>query len=214
MERIRVVMADDHRILREGIRALLAGCADVEVVGEAEDGRRAIELCLALNPDVLLMDVSMPGLGGYEAALDIRKQRPGVRILILTQYDDREYVKRFLALGVSGYLLKSSAGGALVDALRSVHAGGLVLAPAVARQAVTGGASEPGGPWESLTDREKQVFKLIADGRSSKEVAQELDISVKTAMSHREHLMSKLQVHNRTELVRLAFKLGVVTNDR
>jgi DNA-binding NarL/FixJ family response regulator len=156
----------------------------------------------------------MPGLGGYEAALDIRKQRPGVRILILTQYDDREYVKRFLALGVSGYLLKSSAGGALVDALRSVHRGGLVLDPAVARQAVSGGASEPSGPWESLTDREKQVFKLIADGRSSKEVAQELDISVKTAMSHREHLMSKLQVHNRTELVRLAFKLGVITNDR
>jgi DNA-binding NarL/FixJ family response regulator len=216
MAEIRVVIADDHRILREGVRALLAGCSDIEVVGEAEDGRRAIDLCTALDPDVLLMDIAMPGLGGLEATLQLRRERPKVKVLILTQYEDQEYVRRFLKAGVSGFVLKSAAGAALVEAIRAVHRGGLVLAPEVAREAFDG-AAQPSGkpnPYEGLTDREKQVFKLIAEGRSSKEVAQLLDISVKTAMTHREHLMSKLQVHNRSELVRLALKLGVLPPER
>ena len=209
---IRVVIADDHRILREGVKALLAEHPDIQVVGSAEDGRQAIDLCLQLDPDVLLMDIAMPGLGGLEATLELRQKHPRTRILILTQYEDQEYVRRFLQAGVSGFVLKRAAGTALVAAIRAVHGGGLVIDPEVAREALAEPGARPrrSDAYESLTDREKQVFKLIAEGKSSKEVAQVLDITVKTAMTHREHLMSKLEVHNRVDLVRLAMKLGVV----
>ena len=209
---IRVVIADDHRILREGVKALLSEHADLQVVGEAEDGRRAIDLTLELDPDVLLMDIAMPGLGGLEATLELRQKHPRTKILILTQYEDQEYVRRFLKAGVSGFVLKRAAGTALVAAIRAVHGGGLVIDPEVAREALAEPGERPrrSDAYESLTDREKQVFKLIAEGKSSKEVAQVLDITVKTAMTHREHLMSKLEVHNRVDLVRLALKLGVV----
>lgn len=213
---IRVVLADDHRIVRDGVRALLESCGDVVVVGEAEDGRAAVELCERLVPDVLIMDIAMPGLGGYEATLSLRKALPALRILILTQYEDREYVRRFLKAGVSGFVLKSAAGAALVDAIRAVHRGGLVIDPEVAREALESSATPGDGDqrYDGLTDREKQVFRLIAEGKSSKEVAEVLGISVKTAMSHREHLMGKLGVHNRTELVRLALRLGVLQPER
>jgi len=211
MTTIRVLIADDHRILREGLRSLLGDCDDMQVVGEAADGREAVDLCARLKPDVALMDIHMPGLGGLEATLEIRRDTPGVRVLVLTQYEDPEYVRRFVAAGASGFVLKRAAGAALVDAIRAVHRGGLVLDPEVARTVVAeAGRPARADPFETLTDREKQVFKLIAEGHSSKEVASLLDISVKTAMTHREHLMGKLQVHNRTELVRLALKLGVV----
>jgi DNA-binding NarL/FixJ family response regulator len=212
MAEIRVLIADDHRILREGVKALLSEHADLRVVGSAEDGRQAVDLCLELDPDVLLMDIAMPGLGGLEAALELRQKHPRTKILILTQYEDQEYVRRFLAAGVCGFVLKRAAGAALVDAIRAVHGGGLVIDPALAREALLDASQSPrrSDPYEALTDREKQVFKLIAEGKSSKEVAQLLDVSVKTAMTHREHLMSKLQVHNRVDLVRLAIKLGVV----
>lgn len=211
-EPIRVLIADDHRILREGVKALLSEHADLQVVGEAEDGRQAIDLTLELDPDVLLMDIAMPGLGGLEATLELRQKHPRTRILILTQYEDQEYVRRFLKAGVSGFVLKRAAGTALVAAIRAVHGGGLVIDPEVAREALAEPGERPrrSDAYESLTDREKQVFKLIAEGKSSKEVAQVLDITVKTAMTHREHLMSKLEVHNRVDLVRLALKLGVV----
>ncbi|HYS80686.1 MAG TPA: response regulator transcription factor [Anaeromyxobacteraceae bacterium] len=212
MSKIRVLIADDHAILREGVRALLAVTPDIEVVGQAADGREAIEACKKLDPDVVLMDIAMPGLGGLEATIEIRKQGLRSRVLILSQYDDREYVRRLLKAGVSGYVLKKSAGSELVGAIRAVHKGGLVLDPEVARAAMaeSDGQRTGGDPYETLTDREKQVFRLVAEGRSNKEVADDLGISVKTAMSHREHVMEKLDLHNRTELVRLALKLGVI----
>jgi DNA-binding NarL/FixJ family response regulator len=211
---IRVLIVDDHALLREGVRALLKSAGDIEVVGEAADGQQAIEACRELDPDVVLMDVAMPGLGGLEASLEIRRRQPRVRVLVLTQYDDREYVARFLKAGVSGYVLKRAAASELVSAIRSAHRGGLVLDPGVAREAL-GQASPPRAepdrdPYESLTDREKQVLRLVAEGRSSKEVAESLGIAVKTAMSHREHLMEKLGLHNRTDLVRFALKRGVI----
>ena len=212
MSKIRVLIADDHAILREGVRALLAAADDLEVVGQAADGRSAVEACRRLDPDVVLMDIAMPGLGGLEAALEIRKEGLRTRVLVLSQYDDREYVRRLLKAGVAGYVLKKSAGSDLVGAIRAVHRGGLVLDPEVARAAM-GQSESPGGegdPYEALTDREKQVFRLVAEGHSNKEVADVLQISVKTAMSHREHMMEKLSLHNRTELVRLALKLGVI----
>jgi two-component system, NarL family, response regulator NreC len=216
MSAIRVLIVDDHALLREGIRALLAAADDMAVVGEAGGGREAIALAHALSPDVILMDIAMPDLGGLEATIEIRKDRPDARIIVLTQYGDREYVHRFLRAGVSGYVLKRAAGADLVAAIRAVARGGLVLDPDVARDAVTGEAAPPAelageaDPYETLTDREKQVLKLVAEGRSNKEVAQLLGISVKTAMSHREHVMDKLGVHNRTDLIRFALKCGVI----
>ncbi|MGB8929639.1 MAG: response regulator transcription factor [Anaeromyxobacteraceae bacterium] len=216
MTAIRVLLADDHAILREGVRALLSPHADIEVVGEASDGRQAIDQVEKLDPDVVVMDVAMPGLGGIEATIELKKLGRRAKVLILSQYEDREYVRRLLKIGVSGYILKKSAGAELVNAIRAVHRGGLVLDPEVARVAMEESASTaPGGsdPYETLTDREKQVLKLVAEGGSNKEVAETLGISVKTAMSHREKVMEKLGVHNRTELVRLAIKRGVIRVD-
>jgi len=211
--KIRIVIADDHALLREGMRAILSRESDLEVVGEAADGREAIARCRALKPDVILMDIAMPGLGGLEASLEIRKECPDTRVLVLTQYEDREYVSRFLKAGAAGYVLKKTAGAELASAIRSVHRGGLVLDPQVAREALREPEPAAGGegdPYESLTDREKQVLKLVAEGKSNKEVAELLGISVKTAMSHREHVMEKLGVHNRTGLIRFALKKGVI----
>ncbi len=215
--KIRVLIVDDHAILREGVRALLQLHADMEVVGEAADGMEAIDAVGRLDPDVVLMDIAMPGLGGIEAALELKKLGKRARVLILSQYEDREYVRRLLKAGVSGYVLKKSAGAELANAIRAVHRGGLVLDPEVARTAMEEGGPAAAGqaedPYDALTDREKQVLKLVAEGRSNKEVAEVLGISVKTAMSHREHVMEKLGVHNRTELVRFALRKGVIRVD-
>jgi DNA-binding NarL/FixJ family response regulator len=217
VSRIRVLLADDHAIVREGVRAVLALADDIEVVGEASNGAEAVAACRRLTPHVVLLDVAMPGLGGLEAALEIRKEQPDTRIIVLTQYEDREYIRRFLAVGVSGYVLKRTSASELVSAIRAAHRGGLVLDPAVARELVTETArpAECGAvdPYDALTDREKQVLKLIAEGRSNKEAAQVLGISVKTAMSHREHIMEKLDLHNRTDLIKFALRKGVITSE-
>ena len=215
MGKTRVLIADDHGLMRAGVRALLAATDDLEVVGDAEDGDEAIREVRRLDPDVVLMDVAMPGLGGLEATLAIRKEKPDVKILVLTQYDDREYVTRFLKAGVSGYVLKKAAASELVAAIRAVQRGGLVLDPEIARDVMheQGRPASPGDaedPYETLTDREKQVLKLVAEGSSNKEIAETLDISVKTAMAHREHLMEKLDLHSRTELIKFALRRGVI----
>ncbi|MFO0581404.1 MAG: response regulator transcription factor [Anaeromyxobacter sp.] len=214
--RIRVLLADDHAVLREGVRALLERQPDLEVVGEASDGQQAVDATARLDPDVVVMDVAMPGLGGLEAALELRRRGARARVLVLSQHDDPEYVRRLVRAGAAGYVLKRSAGTELAAAIRAVHRGGLVLDPSVARAAVEPGPGEgPGGadPYETLTDREKQVLRLVAEGKSTKDVAAVLEIAVKTAMSHREHVMRKLGVHNRTELVKFAIAHGVVRVD-
>jgi DNA-binding NarL/FixJ family response regulator len=214
MARTRILIADDHAIVRDGVRALLSLADDMEVVGEAPGGQEAIDLAVSLEPDLILMDIAMPGLGGLEATIEIRKRVPRARIIVLSQYGDPEYVRRFLKVGVSGYMLKKAAGAELVAAIRAVMRGGLVLDPEIARDAVsdTGAPHEAETPdaYDALTDREKQVLKLVAEGRSNKEVASMLNISVKTAMSHREHVMVKLNLHNRTELIRFALRNGVI----
>ena len=212
MARIRVLIADDHAIVRDGIKALLNLADDIEVVGEAGDGREAIERVAALEPDVVVMDIAMPGLGGLEATIEIKRTHPRTKVLVLSQYEDREYIRRFLKIGVSGYVLKKSAGTDLTGAIRAAFRGGLVLDPEVAREAMqdAGRDGAAGDPYESLTDREKQVLKLVAEGHSNKEIADLLNISVKTAMSHREHVMDKLGLHSRTELIKFALREGII----
>lgn len=214
MAKTRILIADDHAIVRDGVKALLSLADDLEVVGEAAGGQEAIDLAVQLEPDLILMDIAMPGLGGLEATLEVRRRVPRARIIVLSQYGEPEYVRRFLKAGVSGYVLKKAAGAELISAIRAVLRGGLVLDPAVARDAVaeSGAPASADAPdeYETLTDREKQVLKLVAEGRSNKEVAALLNISVKTAMSHREHIMLKLHLHNRTELIRFALRHGVI----
>lgn len=214
MAKIRVVIADDHALMRDGIKALLSLADDIEVVGEATNGREAIERCERLKPDVVLMDIAMPGLGGLEATLELKREVPKTRVLVLTQYDDREYVQRFLKVGVAGYVLKRMLGAELAAAIRSAAQGGLVLDPQIARDAIQRAPQEPGtgsdDPYETLTDREKQVLRLVALGHSNKEVAGLLRISIKTAMSHRENVMEKLNLHSRTDLIKFAIRQGVI----
>jgi DNA-binding NarL/FixJ family response regulator len=211
---IRVLVVDDHTLVRDGIRAVLANAADMEVVAEAADGQAALDAARRTRPDVVLLDIAMPGLGGLETVPLLKREVPHARILMLTQYEQPEYVRRFLHLGVGGYVLKKAAGVELIAAIRAVHRGGLVVDPAVARdvlgESAAGDAALLDDPYESLTERERQVLKLVAEGRSNKDVAALLDVSVKTAMTHREHVMKKLGLHNRTDLTRFAIRRGVI----
>ena len=215
MAKIKVLIADDHAILREGIKALLSCYDDIRIVGEASDGLEAITRTKELDPDVVLMDIAMPGLGGLEATLELRKISPETKIIVLTQYDNREYIYRFLKAGASGYVLKKAVGTELLAAIRAVYAGDTFLYPSVASKVIEGYLEEGGlpveiDPYESLTDREKQVLKLIAEAHTNKEMAELLCISVKTVMGHRTNIMDKLNIHNRTELVKFAIRHGLV----
>jgi DNA-binding NarL/FixJ family response regulator len=212
--RIRVLVADDHALVREGISALLGFCNDIEVVGEAADGIEAIERTHALKPDIVLMDIGMPRLGGLEATTELRKTEPQVRIIILTQYDDREYISRFLKAGVSGYLLKKAVGSELVTAIRTVSKGEIYLFSSIATEVVAGYLGMHGeageDPYEKLTDREKQVLKLIAEGHSHKEIAGCLNISTKTVITHQTNISEKLDIHNRMGLAKFAISKGII----
>jgi DNA-binding NarL/FixJ family response regulator len=214
---IRVLIADDHTLMRDGLRALVSSAHDMEVVAEAADGREAIEQARRTRPDVILLDIAMPGLGGLETVPVLTRELPDARILILTQYEQPEYVRRFLQLGVGGYVLKKAAAGELLSAIRAVSRGGLVVDPAVAhevlRESTSGPPAAADDPYDALTERERQVLKLVAEGRSNKDVAAFLDISVKTAMTHREHLMRKLGLHNRTDLTRFALRRGIISGE-
>ncbi len=216
MGTIKVLIVDDHAILREGIRALLSLYPDVEVVGEASDGHEAIAKTRQFSPDIVLMDVAMPGLGGLEATIEIRKQNPNSRVVILTQHDDTEYIFPILQAGAAGYVLKKAVGTELVAAIRAVHAGGSFLYPSVATAVIEGFVhkgkdAEPS--YDRLSDREKQVLRLIAEGHSNREIADMLSVSVKTVIAHRANLMEKLDIHNRTELVKYAIRKGLIAVD-
>jgi len=215
MADIRVLVADDHALVREGIAAMLRLSEGIEVAGEAADGMEAIKRARELRPDVVLMDISMPTLGGLEATLELRRTDPDIKILVLTQYDDREYIARFLKAGVSGYLLKKAVGAELVNAIRAVHRGECYLFSAIASEVVSGylckdKKDEEPDLYERLTEREKQVLKLIAEGHSHKEIAGLLGISAKTAIAHQTNISEKLDLHTRAALIKFAIAKGII----
>lgn len=216
MAKINLVIADDHALVREGIVAMLGIYEDIEVIGQASDGLEAVQVALKHRPKVMLMDISMPGLGGLEATIELKKSLPDTKVLVLTQYDDKEYVSRFLKAGASGYILKKAIGADLITAIRAVAAGECYLHPSVASGVIDGflGKSEAQDGseslYESLTVREKQVLKLIAEGGSHKEVASELGISVKTVVAHQSNICQKLDIHSRAGLIKFAIQKGLI----
>jgi DNA-binding NarL/FixJ family response regulator len=218
-ERIRVLLVDDHAMFREGVRSLLEGEPDLEVVGEVEDGRQAVQTALTLAPDVVLMDITMPQLDGIEATRQIRSQNDTIKVLILTMHDNEDVFFRSISAGASGYVLKRSGGVELMSAIRSTHEGHSYLSPLLAKALMSdylqrGERGQDGtAPGRRLSGREQEILKLIAEGHSSREIAEMLDLSVKTVHNHRTRLMTKLDIHRNTDLVKYAIRLGMVQVD-
>jgi len=209
-------VTDDHAIIRDGICALLSLTGDIEAVGVAANGKEALEMVRELTPDVVLMDIAMPIMGGVEAIRRIRKEFPKVKVLALTQYDDKAYVFPVIEAGASGFISKTAASSELTAGIRSVHRGDSFLSPSVARFLVEDYqqiASMKGSqdPYEQLTNREREVLKLVAEGHTTQEIAAMLVLSPKTVERHKTNLMSKLDIHNRTELVKYALRKGIIT---
>lgn len=213
MTKIRVLLADDHAVLRAGIRALLDMQPDIEVIGEAGDGRQAIERVRELQPDIILMDIGMPGLDGLAATRQIKENHPRTRILILTQHENKEYVLPALKIGASGYVLKRAEGDELLTAIRAVHAGGTFLDPAVAGVLADDTRRKPGSPadpFDALTEREREVLTLLAQGSTYQHIAETLFISPKTVDFHRTNLMRKLGLSSRADLTKYAVQRGLI----
>jgi two-component system response regulator NreC len=206
-------LADDHALFRQGLRSLLAGSDSVEVVGEATDGREAIEKARQFNPHVILMDIGMPGMGGLEATRRIHKENPDTKILVLTQYEDPEYILSMLRAGAKGYITKTATAEELDTAVKTVHRGESYLYPSAATTLVDEYLTHVGAEkdeYERLTDREREVLQLVAEGRTNSEIADLLFISVKTVLRHRTNIMEKLGFHNRTELIKYAISKGII----
>jgi DNA-binding NarL/FixJ family response regulator len=205
VENIRVLVVDDHAILRDGIRSLLERQSDIDVVGEAENGLVGLSLAGDLQPDIVLMDVAMPAMNGLEATRKIKEQYPAIKVLILTQHDNQEYIEPLLKAGASGFVLKRSGGREVVSAIRHVYEQGGFLEPSIVRQVLDHYHKDSelkNEPAPSLTEREREVLKLIIQGRSTKEIARTLNISPKTVSVHRSNLMTKLNVRNTVDLLR------------
>jgi len=213
MSKIKILIADDHKILRQGIRSLLAPQPDFEVIGETADGPETLKETFKLKPDVVLMDIGMPNLNGFEATRQIKKKLPEVKVLILTMYQDDEYVLQALQSGASGYVLKDVAVEELVTAIRAVNNEQYYLSPSISRTVIDAylRKTEKGGkePSELLTAREREIVQLIAEGYTNKEIAAKLFISVKTVDAHRSHIMEKLDIHDVALLVKYAIRKGI-----
>lgn len=216
MKKIKVLVVDDHTLVRDGIRALLSLAADIEVVGEAANGKEALQKVRQLAPDVVLMDLGMPVLGGLEATRRIRRQFPGTRVLAVTQYDDSEYVVPVIEAGARGFVSKMAAFSELASAIQAVHNGSSFLSPSAAAALVeecqqkTAGKGED-DPYQRLTDREREVLKLVAEGHSAREIADVLVVSPKTVDWYKTSLMNKLNIHNRADLIKYAIRKGIIT---
>jgi len=207
--RLRIILAEDHTIVLQGVRALLEK-EGFDIVGQAQDGRSAVELAKRLKPNIAILDIAMPSLNGIDAAREILRASPDTRTILLTVHEENQYVVEALRAGVSGYLLKSKAASDLVQAIKEVSQGALYLSPGLSRDAVRSLLENKEVKTDLLSPREREVLQLIAEGKSTKEVGTILGISVKTAESHRSRLMEKLYIHETATLVRYAIRQGVI----
>ena len=212
---IRIILADDHTIVREGLAKLLEGEADLRVVGEAENGREAVGKVEELKPDIVLMDIAMPMLNGIEATRQIRKIRPETKVIILSMHSHDRYISELFRLGASGYLLKSASGTDIINAIRASLKGETYLSPSISNKVVEGyisikRASQQEDRYNRLSNREREVFQMIAEGRSTKQIAEILFVSPSTIKTHRANIMEKLEMQNISQLIQFAIHLGIV----
>ena len=215
MAKIRILVADDHTVIRRGIVGLLNAQPDMDVIDEAGNGREAVAKAEAASPDVVLLDVAMPDLNGLGATRMIKAQSPGVQVLILTMHDRADYLFQALRAGASGYVLKGADTEDLLTAVRSVARGGVYLFPPVAKELLNDylrrvQAGEDVANYDGLTDREREILQLIAEGKTATQIAEDLSISPHTVQSHRDSIMTKLDLHNRAALIRYAIRRGLV----
>lgn len=215
---ISVLLVDDHALVREGIRSLLQLQSDINVVGEAGDGKEAIQKTRELKPDVIVMDISMPSMGGIDATRQIVKENPAARIVVLSRYDNLGYARSLLEAGASGYVPKKAVSTELTAAIRTVYAGNVFLYPSIAKAVAKDyihlvQVEHKTDLYERLTDREREVLKLIAEGCSSRQIAGQLYLTVKTVLNHRRNIMEKLGIENSTQLIRYAIKQSLVDDD-
>lgn len=218
MQKITVFLADDHTVVRQGLRALLSSEEDMEIVGEAENGRQAVQLVKELTPDVVVMDIAMPVLNGLEATRQITRAMPSAKVLILSSYSDDEYVQQLTEAGAVGYLVKQTAANDLLKAIREAYKGNAFFSPAIAKRLrdqcrdLGGGQTVKRRPGY-LTTREAEVLQLIAEGRANKQIAAELCISIKTVEKHRQQVMNKLGIHDVAGLTRHAISKGIIESN-
>lgn len=216
MKKIRVLLAEDHTIVRKGLRSILDSEEGIEVVGEAEDGRAAVEAVEHLRPDVVMMDISMPSLNGLEATRQIKRRFPHVKVLVLTMHTNEKYISQILQAGASGYLVKQAAVEELTAAIQAVHRGDAFLSPSISKKVLQrfvqqGQAMAGEDSYEQLTPREREVLQLIAEGCTNRDISNVLHISIKTVEVHRANLMRKLDLHSAAELTRYAISKGLIS---
>jgi len=219
MQKITILLADDHTVVRQGLRALLEAEEDFNVVGEAENGRQAVQMAKRLQPDVVVMDIAMPSLNGLEATRQVSKESPKSKVLILSSHSDDEYVQQLTDAGATGYLIKQTAAQDLVSAIREAKKGNAFFSPAVSKRLLEhlrATVNRPLGEKKNtrLTPRESEVLQLIAEGYANKQIAAELFISIKTVEKHRQQLMNKLELHDVASLTRYAIAKGVIETSR
>ena len=215
MAKIRVLLTDDHTLFRQGIRTLLAAEPDLEVVGEAADAMESVNAARQLRPDVVLMDIGMAGMSSFEATRQIRKERPDTKVIFLSMYDDEDYLAECVEIGANGYVLKDSPADQLVTAVREVYRGGSYLSPRLLTRLVDGFRGQGNSPirqprFGTLTKHEREILKMLAEGKSVKEIATGFDLSVKTVEAHKFNLMRKLDIHNKAQLVQYAIQKKII----